>query len=49
MHLTVEIPDSIASRLTETGGGLERIEKDGFLKSHGIYEDYTLEDFEEGR
>jgi Uncharacterised protein family (UPF0175) len=26
--------------------GLGRIQLDGFLKSHGIYQDYTLEDFE---
>ena len=78
MQFTVEIPDSIANRLVETGAdlsrraleglaleelrtgritepqlcemlGLARIELDGFLKSHGIYEDYTLEDFEEER
>ena len=29
--------------------GLVRIQMDGFLKSHGIYQDYTLEDFEEER
>ena len=29
--------------------GLARIELDGFLKTHGICEDYTLEDFEEER
>jgi len=29
--------------------GLARIELDGFLKSHGIYQDYTLEDFEQER
>lgn len=29
--------------------GLARIQMDGFLKSHGVYEDYTLEDFEEER
>lgn len=29
--------------------GLERIELDGFLKTHGIYQDYTLGDFEEER
>jgi hypothetical protein len=29
--------------------GLARIELDGFLKSHGIYQEYTLEDFEEER
>lgn len=78
MHVTVEIPDEIARRLTEMGGdlsrralegfaleelragritepqlceilGLERVEKDAFLKAHGIYEEYTLEDFEEER
>jgi hypothetical protein len=26
--------------------GLARIQLDGFLKSHGIYEDVTLEDVE---
>ena len=29
--------------------GLARIQLDGFLKAHGIYDDYTLEDFEEER
>jgi hypothetical protein len=29
--------------------GLTRIQLDGFLKSHGIYRDYTLEDFERER
>ena len=29
--------------------GLERIQADGFLKSHGVFEEYTLEDFEEER
>ena len=29
--------------------GLARIQMDGFLKSHGVYEEYTLEDFEEER
>lgn len=29
--------------------GLARIELDGFLKAHGIYQDYTLEDFEQER
>jgi hypothetical protein len=29
--------------------GLERIELDGFFKSHGVAEDYTLEDFEQER
>lgn len=29
--------------------GLARIQLDGFLKSHGIYQDYTLEDFEDER
>jgi hypothetical protein len=78
MHLTVEIPDSIASRLEQSGGdlprralegfaleelrsgriteaqlremlGLARIELDGFLKAHGIYQKYTVEDFEDER
>lgn len=79
MNLTLEIPDEIANRLTETGGDLSRraLESlalqefkngnltkpelrrllgfgtrwklDGFLKSHGVYEDYTVEDFEEER
>jgi hypothetical protein len=26
--------------------GLGRIELDGFLKSHGVYEDVTIEDIE---
>lgn len=29
--------------------GLARIQMDGFLKSHGVYEEYTLEDFEQER
>ena len=29
--------------------GLARIELDGFLKSHGVFQEYTLEDFEEER
>jgi hypothetical protein len=29
--------------------GLARIQMDGFLKSHGVFEEYTLEDFEEER
>jgi len=29
--------------------GLARVELDGFLKSHGIYQSYTLEDFEQER
>ena len=29
--------------------GLARIELDGFLKSHGVYPDYTWEDFEQER
>lgn len=29
--------------------GLARIQVDGFLKSHGVYEQYTIEDFEEER
>jgi hypothetical protein len=29
--------------------GLARIQLDGFLKAHGVYEDYTMEDFEKER
>jgi hypothetical protein len=29
--------------------GLARIELDGFLKAHGVYQEYTLEDFEQDR
>ena len=29
--------------------GLARIQMDGFLKSHGIFHDYTMEDFERER
>ncbi len=29
--------------------GLARIQADGFLKSHGIFHDYTLADFERER
>ena len=28
---------------------LERIEMDGFLKSHNVFEEYTMEDFERER
>jgi hypothetical protein len=28
---------------------LPRIQLDGFLKSHGVFEEYTLEDFEDER
>jgi len=28
---------------------LERLQMDGFLKAHNIYEDYTLEDLENER
>jgi hypothetical protein len=27
--------------------GLARIQLDGFLKSHGIYQEYTIEEFEQ--
>jgi hypothetical protein len=27
--------------------GLARVELDGFLKAHGIYQEYTLQDFEQ--
>jgi hypothetical protein len=79
MKLTIEIPDDIGIRLSESGGDLSRraleafalaefragrVDErdllrilgfgtrwrlDGFLKSHGIYDDYTLEDFERER
>ena len=29
--------------------GLERIELDGFFKANGVYEEYTIEDFERER
>ena len=29
--------------------GLARLELDAFLKVHGVYEDYTVEDFEKER
>ena len=29
--------------------GLARIELDGFLKSHGVYQEYSVADFEEER
>jgi hypothetical protein len=29
--------------------GLTRIQVDGFLKAHGVFEEYTLEGFEEER
>lgn len=29
--------------------GLARIQIDGFLKSHGVFDDYTMEDFERER
>ena len=29
--------------------GLERIELDGFFKANGVYEEYTVEDFERER
>ena len=79
MEVTLQIPDDIATRITETRGDLSRralesfaleefksghITKpelrrllgfgtrwklDGFLKAHGVYEDYTLDDFEQER
>jgi hypothetical protein len=79
MEVTLQIPDDIASHMTEAGVNLSRralesfaleefksgrITKpelrrllgygtrwklDGFLKAHGVYEDYTLEDFEQER
>ena len=42
-----------AGRITEPQLGemlnLARIQMDGFLKSHGIFYDYTMEDFERER
>ena len=42
-----------SGRITEHQLGeildLARIQMDGFLKSHNIYQDYTMEDFEEER
>jgi len=42
-----------AGRITESQLrqmlGLGRIELDGFLKAHGVYQDYTLDDFEAER
>ena len=42
-----------AGRITEPDLGrmldLARLQIDGFLKSHGVYQDYTLEDFEQER
>jgi hypothetical protein len=79
MEVTLQIPDDIASHMTEAGVDLSRraIESfaleefksgritkpelrrllgygtrwklDGFLKAHGVYEEYTLEDFEQER
>jgi hypothetical protein len=78
MQFTVEIPDDVAARLSESGAdlprralegfaleelrsghitelqlrkmlGLARIEMDSFLKAHGVYQTYTLEDFEKER
>ncbi len=79
MEVTLQIPDDIASHMTEAGVDLPRralesfaleefkggrITKpelrrllgygtrwklDGFLKAHGVYEEYTLEDFEQER
>ena len=79
MEVTVQIPDDIASRMTEAGGDLSRLaleglaldeyknghitdpelrrllgfatryELDGFLKSHGVYAEYTMEDLERER
>ena len=78
MEVTLQIPDDIASRMTDAGIdlsrralesfaleelrakriterelarmlGLARLQIDGFLKAHGVYEDYTMEDFEQER
>jgi hypothetical protein len=75
MDLTVQIPDSLAGRLSAFGGDLSRralealaleeyksghlteaelqtlfgfgtrYKLDGFLKEHGVWVDYTLDDF----
>ena len=41
------------SRITEPefaeALGLGRLQLDGFLKAHGVYQEYTLEDFEAER
>ena len=78
MEVTMQIPDDIATRISEAGGdlsrraleslaleelkagritepelarmlGLARLQIDGFLKEHGVSQDYTLEDFEQER
>ena len=78
MEVTVQIPDDIATRMSQGGGdlsrrtleslaleelkagritepdlarmlGLARVEIDGFLKAHGVYQDYSAEDFEQER
>ena len=42
-----------AGRITEPElcrmPGLERLQMDGFLKAHDVYEGYTVEDFEKER
>jgi predicted HTH domain antitoxin len=78
MEVTMQIPDDIAARISQSGPdlsrraleslaleelksgritepelgrmlGLARLQIDGFLKAHGVYQDYTLEDFEQER
>ncbi len=77
MHVNLEIPDDIGTRLAPGGDlsrrvletfaleelkggritepelcrmlGLARIQLDGFLKAHGVFEEYTMEDFEKER
>ena len=79
MEVTVQIPDDIASRMSEGGADLSRLalealvaeeyrqgrlhkpdlrrlfgfetsyEIDGFLKTHNVYDEYTLDDFERER
>ena len=58
-ELSFQVPDDVALEELRAGQitepqlrrmlGLSRIQLDGFLKSHGIYQDYTLEDFEAER
>ena len=77
MDVTVQIPDDLANRMTESGGDLSRralealaleefkighitkpelrlllgfetrYQLDGFLRSHDVYEDYTLQDLDQ--
>jgi predicted HTH domain antitoxin len=50
---SLAIEELRAGRITEPELGrmlgLARLQIDGFLKAHGVYQDYTLEDFEQER